>query len=173
MTKPTRPAEPPSPPQVPAHVSIGRVQAIGVPLLALLPAVALTGLLGEREEHAGSVSAGGVSLQVDYPAVLRFRTLHELRITVANQGDTPMPMTTLQIDHSYLRAFTRLQTTPKVDVVTPQHHEVTLGPLAPGEARRVVATLEADNYGRHAGRVRLTAQPGSDVAVDVSTLVLP
>ena len=147
MKKETPPprVRPPEPPQVPARVRIGSVQAVGVPLLALLPVVALTGLLGEREGHAGSVSAGGVSLRADYPTVLRFRTLHELRITVSNEGSTPLPSASLQIDHSYLRAFTRVQTTPAVEVVTPQHHEVNLGPLAPGESRRVVATLEADN----------------------------
>lgn len=166
-------AEPPEPPQVPTKIRIGVVQALGVPLLALLPVVALTGLLGEREEHARSVSTGGVSLQVDYPAVQRFRTLRELSITVRNEGDTTLPMTTLQIDRSYLGAFTRVETTPSVEEVTPTHHEVPLGALPPGEARRVVATLEGDKYGRHVGRVRLVAQPGSDVAVDVATVVLP
>ncbi len=166
-------AQPPEPPQTPTRVHIGIVQAVGVPLLALVPAVALTGLLGERQGHVRSVSAGGVSLQVDYPAVQRFRTLRELGITVRNEGDTTLPMTTLQIDHSYLGAFTRVETTPAVEEVTPEHHEVPLGALPPGEARRVVATLEGDKYGRHAGRVRLVAQPGSDVAVDVATVVLP
>jgi hypothetical protein len=166
-------AEPPEPPQVPTRVRIGIVQAVGVPLLALLPAVALTGLLGEREDHVRGRSNGGVSLQVDYPAVQRFRTLRELSITVRNEGETTLPMTTLQIDQSYLGAFTRVQTTPATEEVTPEHHEVPLGALPPGEARRVVATLEGDKYGRHAGRVRLTAQPGSDVAVDGATVVLP
>jgi hypothetical protein len=171
--KPAAAAEPPEPPQVPTQIRIGVVQAVGVPLLALLPAVALTGLLGEREDHVRSLSTGGISLQVDYPAVLRFRTMRELGITVRNEGETTVPMATLQIDQSYLGAFTRVQTTPAVEGVTPDHHEVPLGPLPPGEARRVVATLEGDKYGRHAGRVRLAAQPGSDVAVDIATVVLP
>lgn len=173
LTRPPEPAEPPSPPQLPPRIRIGRVQAVGVPLLALLPAIALTGLLGEREGHAGNRSATGVSLQVDYPEVLRYRTTHGLDITVRNEGAAPLAEASLQIDQSYLKAFTRPQMTPTAQRVTQQHQEVPLGPLAPGEVRRVVATLEADNYGSHSGRVRLAAPAGVDVAVDVSTLVLP
>jgi hypothetical protein len=171
--KPSAHPQPPAPPQPQPRIRVGRVQAIGVSVLALLPVVALTGLLGERRQHAHHAN-GDLELQIDYPMVLRFKTSRLLQIGVHNQGRAPLSQLTVQIEQSYLQAFTHLQTTPPMHDVTTLHQQLTLETVPPGQTRRVLVTLEAAHYGRHAGKVRVADANGREAtAVAISTLVLP
>jgi hypothetical protein len=164
--------EPPSPPPFERKVAFGRLELIGVPLMAVIPLAALTGLLGQRP-GATMVTAPPLELRIKYPEVVRYKTTMPLEVAVSNTGSVRLSDVSVQIDRAYLSRFANVQTTPPVEEVTGRHYKVALPDLQPGETRQVMATLEAAERGRHGGTVvvALGHQPAIEAAL--TTTVLP
>jgi hypothetical protein len=166
------PAEPPGPPSFRRRIAIAPLQWIGVGLLALIVAVALSGVLGLKSAEA-SASADGVQLLVRYPSVMRHKTSLPLEVSVTNTGSAPLADMVLQVDRAYLSRFADVKLTPDASQVTERDFEVGMGALPAGQSRRIVTRLEASERGRHDGRVQLAAGGRTLAAVTLSTMVLP
>ncbi|MBL0944055.1 MAG: hypothetical protein IBJ04_07000 [Hydrogenophaga sp.] len=183
MSAPTPPHDLPAPPPgFVRRVRLGRLEAIGLPVLALLPCLALSGLLGPTDISRSAQLAlipGTVALRVQHPSRLRHRGSGSLLIEVVNTGDQPLPALSLGISEGYLDRFSRADLLPATAADSRSGRlAVGLPALRAGERTRLHIRLEADGWGRHRGWVDLTSdgRPGGGpglVRLDFDTVVLP
>jgi hypothetical protein len=158
---------PPSPPTLARRLAMTRKQRIGLPILVLIPLLGLFGVFGERrgETHATSKR---IAVAVRYPERSRYRQSMSLEIDVQNLSDHRLDTVRVWLDTAYMTRFADVRITPPprdafiVDVVG----------VAPGETRLVSAELSGDAYGRHRGRVVVSAADDT-VSVPISSFVFP
>lgn len=162
----------PQPPQITRGLSFEKYQLIGVPLLVLLPALALWGVFGVSWATT-KAAAEGLDAEVTYPERIRYRMHRELEVTVRNTGGKPLPVVVVSFDRSYISAFSQVQFTPSARNITDEGYEVQLNDIPPGGERRVSASLQADDYGRHGGWVTVEARGGGRSRLPVTTIVFP
>jgi hypothetical protein len=74
------------PPHIERKVELQRAQWIGIPLLMVLPILALAGVLGDAREEV-TASGGGIEMRVSFPQRGR-QTQHALEAQVTNSGPT-------------------------------------------------------------------------------------
>ena len=75
--------EVPQPPPFHPRPQFAPLQLIGIPLLALLPILALIGIFGESMSSVQASNAE-IALQVDYVSRLRYRMQDALTVAVTN-----------------------------------------------------------------------------------------
>lgn len=167
--------EPPSAPPVDAprapegapRLVLTRKQWVGLPVLALIPALALAGVFGDRTATVGA-STPSLGVRVAYPERLRYRETAQLEIAVTNRGARALDSVRVSLDAAYLAGFTgvRVQPAPRAS------YEVALARVAPGETRRVEVEVVANRYWRRSATVAVAA--GDERAtVRFSSLVFP
>ncbi len=160
-------AEPPQAPEIPPRVRMYRVEAIGMAVIAVVPLLALIGVMGPTMERAEG-SAGTLGLEVEYPVRYRLGMVETLEARVTNHSPRPLPSVTLTLDDGYLEGFATISPTPGFD----HAYAVELRDLAPGETRSFVVDLEAGRAGRFRGRAT-AAHERDSVTVPLTTLVFP
>lgn len=151
------------------------VQKLGVPLLFLIPILALFGVLGPNEE-AVTVRGESLSLDVSYPTRFRYKTIAPMSIRVTNISSQTAPTVTVKLDREYLGAFSNLSFQPSVDEVSDEAYYVFLNNLAAGETRRVELEMQAEAYWVQRGMTEAAvggAEAPPDAAVTLETFVLP
>jgi hypothetical protein len=164
--------EPPKPPPFQRRISVDPLQRIGVPLLALIPLAALFGAFGQRANEVQAVG-DGVTLQVRYPGLLRYKTALPFELTVGNSGTSPLSGVSVRIDDAWLSGFSSTELTPQPDRLTERHAEITIDELPPGARRKVVGMFEGHDYGRHAGQASITVGGRVVAQAELRTVVLP
>lgn len=171
---PTKPRDthPPQPPPFQRKIIIGRVQAIGVSLLAAIVVAAMTGALGLRPGET-QASGGSLEVQVSYPQILRYGTSMPLEVSVRNTGSAALSRVEVRVDRAYLEAFHDVHLTPDAGEISDRHYTVKLANLPPGESRKVVAWLEAHERGRQQARLQVAADTQPALDMDWTTTVLP
>jgi len=159
-----QPAEPPHPAR---RVTLTRKQWLGLPLIILVPVLALFGVFGE---HRSEIQLRGraLSVIVRYPDRFRYRQLQRLDIALRNTSTRTIDTLRVSFDTSYISRFSsvRIVPSPRLAFV------VDLLGVAPGETRLITGELWGEQYGLHRGRI--VASAGSDSAVvEIRTLVFP
>jgi hypothetical protein len=160
-------AELPEPPAAPRRIRFRRTHLAGLLLVVAAPVLSVAGIL---EPHQGSaaVSDARLAVSVSYPERMRYRTSDWLTVDVHNRTGQPLDAITVQFDPAYLRSFN-----PVLVVPSPRDaFNVELGRLDPGTTRQVALQLQAEQYGRRPGRVRVHAGDHPPLEVPVHTLVL-
>ncbi len=165
----------PQAPEIKEKWIFKNVQKFGVPLLMLIPLLALFGLFGESFE---TVRADGeaLSVEVRYPTRLRYKMTNPLTVSVENISSQTVPTVTVKVSEDYISAFTAVTFRPSVAVITPDAYYVQLSNLQAGETRRVVVDLQAERYWSHEGSIGVAAgslAAPSDIELDVGTFVFP
>jgi hypothetical protein len=160
--------KPPQPPEVGRSLKFHWYQWVGIPLIFLVVALALFGVFGESFDEA---AAGGevLSMRVEYPSRFRYKQINPIRVWVTNRTTQPIDTATVSFDEGYILEFSNVSFIPSAK--RPFQVEVT--DLKPGETRLVLAGLQAEQYGRHAGEIAATAGGPDTVRARVSTLVYP
>ena len=168
---PSDPPAPPEPPPFPRKVRAGWLQVVGVGLLSLLPIAALTGAFeGEREATA---SAGDLELEVRYPHRMRHGTSATLEVRLANRGRDRLTGARVHLPDAYLSGFGDFRFMPEPQRLDEQGVRVAIGELAPGQTRKLIVALKAEQSGVHDGRISAAAADGAAAQLEVTTLVLP
>lgn len=162
------PPEPPEPPELRRRLRLGRIQLIGVPLLFVLPVLALLDVFGDRVGQA-TVRSAELELRVEWPTHTRHEQIGEITMVVRNASTRVLDTVTVAVDRGYLAAFSGRAVTPGAS----QAWEVELAGLHPGEARHVVVELDARYGGRHAGPVIATAGGADTARVMLDTFIFP
>jgi hypothetical protein len=164
-TSPVLPA-----PRAPTHsprVRLTKKQMIGLPVLALIPILALLGVFGDRSKTL-AVSSPSVGLTVDYPDRMRYRQSDVLRISIVNRADRVLDTVLVSLDTSYLSRFIGVHGVPAPSV----QWVVPLTGVKPGDSRLVTVELTGDQYGAHPGMI--SAATGTErTTVTFSTFVFP
>ena len=158
---------PTAPPQIRRRIALTRKQRIGIPLMTLVPLLALFGFFGERSTTVEATSAS-LAVSVHYPVRFRYRQTEPLEITVRNTSSRMIDTIDISLDTAYITRFANVRITPEPRAA----FTVELTAVKPGEQRLVAAELEGDHYGRHHGRIVASAHNDTAV-VTVRTLVFP
>ena len=158
---------PTAPPQTRRRIALTRKQRIGIPLMTLVPLLALFGAFGERSTTVEATSAT-LTVSVHYPVRFRYRQTEPLEITVRNTSSRMIDTLDISLDTAYITRFANVRITPEPRTA----FTVALTTVRPGEQRLVAAELEAERYGRHLGRIVVSTHNDSAV-VTVRTLVFP
>lgn len=158
---------PTAPPQTRRRIAFTGKQRIGIPLLALIPVLALLGVFGERSTTVQARSAS-LAASVQYPVRFRYRQTEALQIVVRNISPRVIDTIEVSIDTAYLTRFTGVRLTPEPKTA----FMVQLTGVKPGEQRLVASELQGERYGRHHGRI-VVSTPNDSLVVNVRTLVFP
>jgi len=156
---------------------IGPLEGIGIPLLALLPLLALTGRLGPSNALAtgqADIGSGRVELAVEHPDTLRHRAAGQLRVVVTNRSAQDLRDLVLLIDDHYLGRFATAEVGAMVRPLPGGQLGIPLPDLRAGEHAGVRVALTAGDWGRWQGWVGISrAGAASTERLRFSTVVLP
>jgi hypothetical protein len=158
---------PTTPPRIRRRIALTRKQRIGIPLMTLVPLLALFGAFGERSATVAATSPS-LAVSVRYPVRFRYRQTEPLAITVRNRSSRTIDTIDVSLDTAYMTRFANVRITPEPRTA----FTVELTAVKPGEQRLVVAELEGERYGRHRGRI-VAAAPNDSAVVTMRTLVFP
>jgi len=165
----------PQPPEIEKQWTFSTLQKLGVPLLILIPLLALLGLFGESSA-AATETGNTFAVEVSYPSRYRYNMLSPLTVSIENRSDQVVPTVTVSFGQDYISQFSNVSFTPEPDEVTGEAYYVRFDDLQPGEVRLGQVELQADRYWRHNGSVAVApgdADDAPDVVIEVSTLVYP
>lgn len=158
---------PPPAPEIERRMRFYRYQWIGIPILALIPLLALLGVFGSSRASS-SATGRALELHAAYPARMRYKTVDDIVVRVRNRSAAPIDSVWLHFEERYLDGFSNVDFVPQAEEV----YRVPLTQLDAGEVGEVVLEVRAEAYGSRSGRI--TAVGGSDTLdVSMRTLVLP
>lgn len=166
------PPQPPEPPQVGRRMRVYLMQAIGVPLLALIPILALFNVFGSTRGHV-EAREGALAVEATYPTRFRLKMIDPLTITLRNASEAALAGATVRVDAAYLAHFSSVSFTPAPDRVTGEAYVFDLGDLEPGQAVEIRGQVQAEDYWGATGRIVASTGDGPEVALDVRTFVYP
>lgn len=158
---------PPEPPPGNPRLRLTRLQQLGLPVLFLIPILALFGLLGEHFTTTHARGAG-VTFDARYPDRAHYRQPLSIRVHVHNDTPTRMDTVTVVLDSAFMSGFSDVSVSATLDGA----YIARLTNLAPGESRQVNAMVSGEHAGRHAGDIGVTTPLGS-VRAPVATFVFP
>jgi hypothetical protein len=147
------------------------LQAVGLPLIAIVPAAALAGLLDPVSE-AVTTRPAGIELEVHYPTRLRHEQLR-MEMTVRNVGEESSGNLRIVVDRAYTDRFADPSFHPAISQVTDDAYVADVGNLQGGDTRMVVLHAQAEAHGTNRGWVEIRSETGTLVHTDIKTLVLP
>lgn len=167
--------EAPQPPRAPSLERRPRftpLQRWGLPLLALAPVLALTGLLGVTSQRV-TATEGPLTLEVEHPNRARKGVTATLTVTVRNAGPAPLADVVLELERGYLESFEEADVEPAPDAATQDAFRFELGELEAGASRVVSAVLTADRYWRRPGTARVEAAGVPPLSLRFATFTFP
>lgn len=164
--------EPPQAPEIQRKIQVSRTQLIGVPLLMLLPILALFGVFGDSLNTAAE-SSPVVELTVEYPTRTRYLAPQTLEVAVRNTSAEALDSVTVSFDRSYIDAFEDVTFTPEVSEIGDQVYEVQVDELPAGETRRITVDFKPRSYGTQRGTVTVSSTDPGGPQVAVTTFVFP
>lgn len=164
--------KPPEPPEIKRKFQFYLIQWIGVPLLMVIPILALFGVFGESFQKANASNAE-FDMTVEYPSRFRYKMTNPVEVSLTNKSSRPIQNLTVDFEHSYISKFSEVQFTPQPKEVTGDSYKIELTEIMPGETRRVSASLQGEHYGSHQGFVRAKSESGSGSEVQMETFIFP
>lgn len=159
---------PPEPPDVVPSLRLSVAQWVGIPLLALVPLVALAGVFGESK--AERVDRHGPLLaSANVPTRFRYRQRLTLEVSVANRSNAPVSDVRVRVDSSYLDRFSNVSLSPHA---LPDG-SVAFGSLTPAASVLLAVTLEGERSGVIRGAAVVTDAQGDTVRIPLKSTVFP
>jgi hypothetical protein len=159
--------DPPEAPELPRQIHLYRSQWLGLPVLFVLPVLALLGVFGEVRDEA-RVTSGGIELAIDYPTRLRSGQRSGVTVRVRNAAAETLDSVSLRWDTAYLHNFAGLELLPGRDGEPSE--AVT---LAAGEEWLVRLELEGGALWNHSGSVAALVRGSQAASVRIRTFVFP
>lgn len=165
-------SQPPQPPEVARKLQFHLIQLIGLPVIMLIPILALLGAFGETVGSA-SASNAQLELRVEHPTRFRYKMIDEVTVSLTNSSSQAFPTLQVAFDRQYIEGFSTVTFTPAVSHITDEAYVVELTDLQPGETRMVAASIQAETYGNHSGVITVTPENGEALQVTVGTFTFP
>lgn len=159
--------QPPQPPDFDRKLHFYPYQLIGLPILFLIPLLALFGVFGETSTTVEQVGSG-ITLEVEYSNRVHFQGLDGTEIRVQNTSDQAIPVLTVSIEKAFLDNYSDISFTPDVDAITDEAYIIRLEDVQPGEARIVTYDSKGKIAGQHHGTVTATTgEASTSVTLDI------
>lgn len=165
----------PQPPEHQRNWAFPLPQKVGIPLLFLIPILALLGVFGNSMATVRQ-QGQALALETTFPVRLRYKMAAPLVVRATNISAQTIPTVTVKFDRDYLFAFSGVTFQPAVDEINEEDYEVHLSQLAPGETRVIALELKAEEYWQQEGTVSAAAGAADappDVTVDVHSFLIP
>ncbi|KYF75937.1 hypothetical protein BE11_24570 [Sorangium cellulosum] len=118
---------------------------------------------------AREATAQGLTLRVEYPERMRFRDAERLTFDVTRAAGEPCRAAALTIDEAYLNGFDERRATPAETEIG----RFDLGPLAPGERRRIVLDLRGERSWLVSGNATVSCDGERGAEVPLRTFLFP
>jgi hypothetical protein len=160
--------EPPPPPEIDRRLRLYRWQWVGLPVLVLIPVLALFGVFGHTRGDARAVT-GALELDVQYSTRYRFRDIQPMYARVRNRSTAALDTVTVAFDTAYVDRFSTVTFKPDIS----RAYEVELMDVLPGEVRLVTVELQGERYWGHEGIVSVWHAGGDTASARVSTFIFP
>jgi len=170
--KKKEPSKPAQPPEVDRKFQIHPYQMIGIPLMMLVPILALFGVFGESV-HSVSTSGQQLDTSVEYPTRFRYKMIDEVIVSLSNVSDQAIPSVLVNFNRRYIDGFSTVTFTPSIHSITDSDYIVEVIDLQPGETRVISVTLQAEKYGMHRGTISAGPDEAEEVAVSIDTFTFP
>jgi hypothetical protein len=158
---------PPEPPTIDHRIALTRVQRIGVPLLALVPILAVAGVFDDRSVVVER-EVGSLSVRAEMPQGVRQNRSGIVEIDLENRGASPVSAE-VAISPEYLVDCMEIDMTPSPYRAWATRTE----PIAPGERAQVRLEYEGERAGLHEGVLRIRESRGDEVRIPIRTFVFP
>lgn len=168
MPTPEHEPQPPHAPDVSRHVHLHPWQWVGVPLLLLIPLLALLGVFGESRATVRAETAQ-IALELQYATRYRYKTINSLSLDVTNRTGAWLDTVTVEIDTAYVSRFSNVAAIPSFTGA----YTIELTAVEPQETRSVRVELQGEHYGRHRGELRATASGADTARLQMSTFIFP
>lgn len=172
MAKKKQNSGPPQPPTFDRNFQLHKTQLIGIPVMLLIPILALLGMFGETD-HEQTIANPRLEMQVTYPTRLRYKMIDAVAISLTNTSAQTIPTLQIEIDRSYVEGFSEVTFTPAIDQITGTVYIMELTDLQPGDTRVVSFAIQAEKYGKHQGAITVTPESEEALRVLIETLTFP
>lgn len=143
-------------------------QWIGLPLLFLIPALALLGVFGSQNkkiEFSGEALEGSI----EYPEKLRFGQSEFVRLEIKNPNDSAISNLTIAFDKKYIEEFAENSFTPEVQ----SNYEVKNVEIPANESESFEVRVKAGPPGSHSGKITIRNNKKEFLSKEISTYVFP
>jgi hypothetical protein len=172
MSQDNQNSGPPDAPEIKRRLMFHPLQLIGMPLVILIPVLALLGFFGETQQNR-QISSPDFGLYVEYYDRTRYQSEAMVRAAVRNLTDEPIPAVTVAFDRDYIDSFSEVTMMPDVRQITERDYEVELTNLLPGQTYWITLDMKGEKYGQHQGSVTVEAEGLESVEVNLSTFIFP
>ena len=162
----------PQPPPFERQIQIAPLQLIGIPLLALLPLLALFGVFGEsRATEAASNEE--IAIEVDYVSRFRYKMVESMTVEVTNLSHQAPATITVAFERDYIVHFSAVTFAPTIKQIMADTYRVELTGVRSGQTQVIDVELQGEHYGRETGNISAAMSGNQPVTVSVSTTVFP
>jgi hypothetical protein len=167
-----RVSAPPKPPKIERRFEFHRTQLIGLPLMMIIPILAILGVFGTTMTEV-TASSDALLLEVSYPERTRYESYSKMSVWVTNNSDQPLPTLTVSFDAAYFELFSQIGFNPSADAAGDGQYEVELQDVQPGETRLIQVDFQVDESGQYTTQIEASAEGVESAALNINTLVLP
>lgn len=164
-------SQPPPPPDFERRFQLFPFQKVAIPLLLLVPVLAVFGLFGETSATT-EANAESLTLEVEYPDRMHSGMGNELSIEVANTGSQDLPTVQVEITQTYLSRFDNLHFTPDIAQMTGEAAVIELHDLTAGSSQFITMRFEGLWVGSQKGQIQARAD-ADVVRAEIQTFVFP
>ena len=164
--------EPPRAPDIPRQWKFYSYQYIAIPLLMLVPLLALFGVLGETSTTV-EVANESLVLRVHYPDRAHYEAYNHIEVTVRNESAGALSGVVVEFDRGLLTHFSQLSVNPSLTEITESAYRVELDGIEAGGERVVTLDYQPDLNGAHDSWVRLVADEIAPLQADISMFIFP
>lgn len=168
MSQEQRPPDPPQAPEIDRRFRLYPYQWIGLPLMMLVPVLALFGVFGQSWDTARGATAA-LELELRYPSRFRYKQLNGMDVYVTNSSGRQLDTVTVSFDTAYINRFSTVTFVPSATGA----YEVELTKVEPDERRLIRVELQGEKYWLHRGLIQAWAAGSDTLRVPVSTVVFP
>ena len=148
------------------------LQLIGIPLMMLIPILALLGVFGETV-HEVTEAGRELEMHVRFPARFRYKMIDSITVSVRNASNQPITSVNITFDRAYIESFSTVTFIPSVKQVTETVYIVELTNLRPGEVQVVSLSVQAEKYGNHQGVITVKPDGEEGLQARLTTLTFP
>lgn len=164
--------EPPKAPDIPRQWKFHNYQYIAIPLMLLIPLLALLGVLGETSTTVEAENEGLI-VRVHYPDRAHYEAYNHIEVTIRNESGADVSGVVVDFDRSLLDHFSQLSINPSLSEITETAYRVELDDIETGGERVITLDYQPDMNGSHDSWVRLTADGIEPVQANISMFVFP
>lgn len=157
-----------TPPTFKPRVRFWKHQLIGVVLLGLIPLLALLGIFGERTELK-TFTIKEMQVAIKSPTLLRHGQNNSIEIGMKNNSDLEIDKVDLYFSPDYIEAFSEVEFLPGLS----GPYQVTITGISPGEEKKVLVQIRADDFGRQIGNLEIRSEGNEIHSIRLDTMVYP